>query len=306
MLVYSILEGKKKEAIFWLLELVDSDEQEKAWALLVRTWLMYYNFMYDFWILAAIRCAECGLRRPLLIDLCLALTGCKARDCSAVVAVLIQQNITDSDRWSLLRLRKLQRWAHIIGKDLALCGAVIWESGKEVDDSLKWKEWVSVNREEIKRWIGVLDGLVGRKGRRMFAVQTEILYGLGGRGILHREETTRWRLQGDPMAWREGGDGWWKKEMERYSMGYGDEDDRLDNWWKTHFIGGDDIPDEWGLDEIGKSHGDGILPRGALVSQSKIWRIWWDEMPARLGQLNLKKVCQDSRCNIGELWWGGG
>jgi hypothetical protein len=340
MLVNSILEGNRKEAIFWLLELVDSDELEKAWGVLVRTWILYINFMYDFWILAAIRCAENGMRRSLLVDLCLALTGCKVRDCSTFAVILLQNRIIDDEIvdnslefirecitqgnarsawagiktldkdyncWSILKLNKLQQWNKIIGDRVALCGAVIWECGKRIEDDIKWKVWISVNREEINKWIGVLDEHLGRKSRRIFAVQEEILYGLGGRGVLHRAETTRWLLQGDPMNWWRRGDSWWKRQMEYYGIGgeRGATDERLEKWWSDHFIGNDDIPDEWGLDEINKSHGGGIL--GGEVLGGKIWRIWLDNISPRLaiGPWNLRKVCEnENEHTMKIIWWG--
>ena len=232
MLSHCVLERKLKEAIFWLLELVESGNSAGAWRELVRIWILHYNFMFDGWIIAAIRVAEKGWTRGDLIDLCVALCGCPLRDCSVIGVCLLQGRQVDRvngigkiqdletfvqecmgqgrarsawwgcmkmtelgrDCWSLLKLKKLQKWEKIINDswtELGLCGAVVWECGGNVKG--KWEKWCVYDKKEIEKWTAELDDLLGRKARRKFEVCEEILYGWrkNGRGCMSREKNNR-------------------------------------------------------------------------------------------------------------------
>lgn len=292
------------------MELVDSEENERVWKILVHTWLLHYCCIFDFWILAAMRCVEEGYKESKLVELCLALCGCPVRDCS-VQKILMSQEKTQIeeckdisklldendaigawrqvekgrekgvDYWSFLKLKKLQKWSLEDWK-LTLCGAIVWECGCRKNIEGKWEKWIVINRVEIARWMQELAGLRGRRSRRLFEIPSEILYGIAGRGLT--AEDTRWKLQGDPLLWARDC-GWWAKEIERCGVGVDrvkDEDyeERLDRWWSTHFAIEDDIPDEWGLDEIHKSHGKGCGTD--VFNTGRIWRLWFDDQEARI------------------------
>jgi hypothetical protein len=120
-------------------------------------------------------------------------------------------------------------------------------------------------------------GLLGRRTRRAFAVHPDSIAWLTERGrnlsVYDTNEKELWRLERPTGLW---GSQFWDEAAEEFggwgAVRDGNGDSR--EAFYTHYFP-DDIPDEWSRAERAKSHGSGVLQRGAQPDPVRWLRNWF-------------------------------
>jgi len=306
-LQYSVLNGRVREALFWVKELADSGEQVLCFRTLLETWLLFYGGAFPEWLAAAGEVWRGGEVCSFKLALNLAL--CERKDVSGLYALVLQgepvericsdgslegylvtaisqgrarcamwaaATIGDVERiWNLLPPQVL--WLKSIIQDTHLLFAVICALSTERRLLRKTVDsvWLSLSREQtedIEYW----DSLVGRRGRRMYSVPVSQLCGCGPRWQRDRYSSNLERLYNIESSISNDKDGFWYRALctSGWSVegGWKGDDTALERFYEEYFP--DDIPDEWSLEEQKKSHGFGYLREGDSVSGGRWSRTW--------------------------------
>lgn len=310
-LQHSVLNGRVREAFFWVQELTDSEENLLCFRTLLETWLLFYGGAFPDWLSAAERFWK--NRETTGLELALNLALYEKKDISAIHALCLTEEpvervlsdgsledylktaisqgrarsaiwaaMTIDDLptiWKLLPQRVL--WLSEVLKDkldrvfvLALIVALCTEQRltKNKDTSI----WLPLKREqtdEVDSWITVL----GRRQRRKFSVPAGQLCGVGARWKIVRRSSNLERLYNFEKSVSQDGSGFWFRALTKggwsAERGWNGDDDALESFYEEHFP--DDIPDEWSLEEKRKSHGSGYLrEEGEEISGGRWSRAW--------------------------------
>lgn len=291
-LQYSVLNGRVREALFWVKELTDSGEQLLCFRILLETWLLFYGGAFPEWLSAAERLWRGG--EVCSFELALNLALCEGKDVSGLYALILQgepverifsdgslegylmtaisqgrarcamwaaATIGDVGRiWNLLPPQVL--WLKDSIEDTHLLFAVICALCTERRLSRKTVDnvWLSLSREQTDD-IAYWGSLLGRRGRRIYSVPASQLCGCGPRWQRSRYSSTLERLYNIESSVSSDKDGFWYRALCKSGWsaesGWGGDDAALERFYEEYFP--DDIPDEWSLEEQKKSHGFGYL-----------------------------------------------
>jgi hypothetical protein len=140
-----------------------------------------------------------------------------------------------------------------VPKSVLLCASVLWACSTDVERTA-----VPMSQEVLDS-IGKWCKLFGRRGRRLFGVPVECLYGITERGCISQKMSTIDELRSIHEI---------LTEDRKFSS-----DDEMEEFYATTFP--DDIPDEWSLEDQEKSHGPGVLRTGERLGMAKLGRIWF-------------------------------
>ena len=309
---HCVLNGRVREAFFWIQELTDSGEIGLCFRTLLEIWLLFYGGTFPNWLEAAERSWKgddiSGLE--LAFNLCL----CERKDISGLAALVlvdepVERSHSDGSLEGYIRMA--------ISQGRARCA--VWAAGAIGDLDLVWKllpprvlwlrevlknsegdnkqivfalicalctekrysqskeniVWLPLKREqtdEVDYWITLL----GQRGRRKFSVPAGQLCGCGPRWRIFRDSSNLERLYNFEKSVSLDKDGFWYKTLcdSGWSIEkrWNDDDDALEEFYEEFFP--DDIPDEWSLEEQKRSHGSGYLRSGEQISGGRWSRTW--------------------------------
>jgi len=304
-LLYAIMRGRPLETAFWLQELIDTGLHKEACAALVEAWLWFSLATDPNWIcdlclgtdlhLAAYRLCTNAKDNSLWATL---LTHSDPDTLCANVPSKLPYSEPCLERylslalfqrkgmaaiWAARRLRSVQAqmpaMSRVVPTVMAACGLV----GDSWDTVSLSAQILFVCARSPLRPTAVLPaalvaaiqgwiGWTGRRGRRLFAVPRECLYGLSERGRLLQTESTvaEFRSMDDRIV----ADPGWAAIVAPYRHGSAwRSDEAQEAFYAAYFP--DDIPDEWSAEEAAKSHGLGVLRPGEPVTLQRLGRIWF-------------------------------
>ena len=339
-LLYASMRGRPLETAFWLQELVDTALWREAWATLVEGWLWFSLATDPNWItdirlgsdvallhLAAYRLCTNAKDNSLWATLLTNPQDIPDTICANVpsklpysqpcleryLSLALFQRKGLAATWAAHRLpfvqRQLPAESRIVPSIMAECGLTgdLWTTV-----SLSAQILSICSRSDarpavalpldlvatIERW----RGLIGHRGRRVFAVPQECLYGLTERGRLCQTETTleEFRHMDDIVQM----DAAWSTAIAPFRSGHTwMSDEAMEAFYATYFP--DDIPDEWSREEALKSHGSGLLRANEPATLQKMGRIWFQaesrfvwgfyEWPADLDEKGGSDFCCAAR-----------
>jgi hypothetical protein len=309
-LQHSVLNGRVRDAFFWVQELTDSEENVVCFRTLLETWLLFYGGAFPEWLSAAKRSWKGEQMSGL--ELALNLSLCNRKDISVIHALClteepverilsdgslegylkmsIAQGRSRSAIWAAATIDNLDRiwkllpneivWLSEIFKDksdiwfvYALIVALCTEQRLKKSERVIWKPLSREMTDEVDSWITVL----GRRDRRKFSIPAGQLCGVGGRWKIDRRSSNLKRLYNFEKSISQDGSGFWFKALTKskwsVESGWNGDDDALEEFYEEYFP--DDIPDEWSLEEKKKSHGSGYLREvGEEISGGRWSRSW--------------------------------
>jgi hypothetical protein len=155
-------------------------------------------------------------------------------------------------------------------------------------------------------------GLLGRRSRRAFAVHPDSIAWLTERGrrltVYDSNEKELWRLERSTGLW--GSQVWDELAEEVGGWEVVRSDDAAREAFYTRFFP-DDIPDEWSRAERAKSHGGGVLQKGAQPDPVRWLRNWFGGYPSAVVWEGMKLALQGLSDSVQpadplEFWKGGG
>ena len=292
-LLYAIMRGRPLETAFWCQEWLDSGLVEELWATLVEAWLWFCLSSNPHWItdrcetdphLAAYRLAVGPKDNSLWAVLCINPVDMPDTLCANVpprieltksnleryLSIALYQRKGLAACWAALKLGMGSKELHytsalceslksklhpLIGipDSVMICASVLWACSSDVK-----RIDVPMSQEvldSISKWCK----LFGRRGRRLFSVPVECLYGITERGCISQKVSTIDELRSIHDILTEG---------RKFSS-----DDEMEQFYTAIFP--DDIPDEWSLEDQEKSHGPGVLRTGERLGMAKLGRIWF-------------------------------
>jgi hypothetical protein len=133
---------------------------------------------------------------------------------------------------------------------------------------------------EIATAVAEWQGLLGRRRRRALAVPVDCLYWATARGrtmsVYDSNVKELYRMERSAALW--GSEFWDEAVAERGGWPAVRSDDEVREWFYDTFFP-DDIPDEWSRADQAKSHGGGVLQRGATATLSDWVRRWFGDFP---------------------------
>lgn len=156
--------------------------------------------------------------------------------------------------------------------------------------------------------------LLGRRGRRAFAVQPDSIAWMTDRGrrltVSGSNEKELWRLERPTGIW--GSHAWDELAEEVGGWEAVRSDDAAREEFYDRFFP-DDIPDEWSCEERAKSHGSGVLQKGEQPDLVGWFRNWFGGYRSA-AVLDGMKLALDALSGGGgvrpadplEFWKGGG
>lgn len=309
-LQHSVLNGRVRDAFFWVQELTDSEENSVCFRTLLETWLLFYGGAFPEWLSAAKKSWKGEEMSGL--ELALNLSLCDRKDISVMHAlclteepverilsdgslesylkVSISQGRARSAIWAAATIGNLDRiwkllpnevaWLSEVFKDksdiwfvYALIAALCTESRFKKADKIIWKPLTKEMTDEVDSWIAIL----GRRARRKFSVPAGQLCGIGKRWKMDRRSSNLERLYNFEKSVSQDGSGFWFRALTKsgwsVDSGWNRDDDALEGFYEEYFP--DDIPDEWSLEEKKKSHGSGYLREsGEEISGGRWTRTW--------------------------------
>ena len=153
-------------------------------------------------------------------------------------------------------------------------------------------------------------GCLGRRSRRAFAIHPDSIAWLTGRGrnlsVYDTNEKELWRLERPTGLW---GSQFWDEAAEEFGgwAAVRDDSEAREAFYARYFP--DDIPDEWSRAERGKSHGSGVLQRGAQPDPVRWLRNWFGGYPSAGMPDGMKlalRALEGSACPSPDEFWKGG
>lgn len=160
----------------------------------------------------------------------------------------------------------------------------------------QWKKDVENARAE---W----EGLLGRRGRRIYAIPCDCLSWTTSRGYATYQKHTLRELRGISLAvLGEKGCAYWQRRLEEANPSKDDE--TFEAFMDEEFP--DDIPDEWSKKDQEKSHGYGVLNLKEGPMLGKLLRKWFHSSPCCLVWQGLEKMIRSVEKDAERVWWGSG
>jgi hypothetical protein len=133
---------------------------------------------------------------------------------------------------------------------------------------------------EIATAVTEWQGLLGRRKRRALTVPVDCLYWATARGrtmsVYDSNIKELYRMERSAALW--GSEFWDEAVAERGGWPAVRGDDAVREWFYETFFP-DDIPDEWSRADQAKSHGGGVLQRGAEATLADWVRRWFGDFP---------------------------
>lgn len=270
-LMWSINKGRATEALFWALELIESEMGDELVKSLVLIWAYAFGILRMDWLNKFIEVMEKEeAEREDFFYLVWNLAITKERDAS-VLALLgaglqsVDAGPPDRMNCELTVENALAKRKGLLAWCLLRAEAWNWDripSERGSKEACMWLEDALDDCEYIARAVAVLavtlrgvgaaigtvtgedipyrkveewDGLLGRRRRRVYKIPEECLVYITERGRMKTTESTLAELRWDLIVQI----GWENHEFDK--------------------IFPDDIPDEWSLADQDKSHGAGVL-----------------------------------------------
>ena len=171
-----------------------------------------------------------------------------------------------------------------------------------------WKPLTADVVEQLETW----RGLLGRRARRCFTIHADAIPWLTERGrqltVYDTNEKELLRLERLTALW--GSQAW--DELAEEVGGWEavrDDADARESFYDRFFP--DDIPDEWSRAERAKSHGGGVLQRGAAPDPVRWFRNWFGAAACatiweggRLAMKALESAAATEVTEAGHIWKG--
>jgi hypothetical protein len=301
----AILRGRSQEALFWCLELIDTNLHKIALQSIIETWMLFYT--ESNWILALKN--NYSLKQQSILEACYTLSQEKQRTMSSVEILVLEfqekeeemkreKNVDDFRTavrtgqcqlaWSLAKFLDSEvvwsaliefensniHWirslisSYQIKTPLWLFGIIQWLCIRK-EETVQWSPLTVDLQKKIKEW----KGLQSRRKRRQYTILFPLLYGETSKSSVSKKETTLYRLYSieKSMCSEEG---FWKNVLEfsdfDIESGKWTRNDSLELFYEKYFP--DDIPDEWSLVDQEKSHGKGLGEEP--LSLTRWLRVW--------------------------------
>lgn len=174
---------------------------------------------------------------------------------------------------------------------------------KELVDSWRWVELPMP--AEVVDGIAEWRAATGRRARRAMPIPMECLYWITERGRAPltvydstEGELMRWRFARPRQLW---GSEYWDGVAEEFGgwATIAEEYGPLETFYEREFP--DDIPDEWSRAERAKSHGSGVLQRGAGATAAEWLRRWFGAGADSLGLCRVWRGVEAAMVAAGDL-----
>jgi hypothetical protein len=153
----------------------------------------------------------------------------------------------------------------------SLAAASILVSSRKAQRKLIVKRSI-IDDVAIRNTHASLEGWIKRQGKRIgriFDIPHSALYAITLRGKNRNDFSTLENLH-DIVTSLKQGTPFWKWILANYNL---NKDDAKQDFFDTWFP--DDIPDEWGLADKNKSHGDCLLQEGEVIDARKYLHIYF-------------------------------
>lgn len=308
-LAYAILRGRHVEAAFWCEELVCSEEEDRAWGTLYRTWLEQCLVVVpdwaDTWLSTDTNIHEA------CVELCDACSG--GRDVSLPLLMMIPYEPVAANSnlqefflaaqaagaaqdawWAALQLGSAaaqlpfpladRLFAYLKTLDLpgppnfwlgaTMCAAVLLQAAAATASTAA--EFVRTGEARAPvREIAAWRGLTGRRARRQYAIPRECLLCVSPRGRASSKTSSLPGLYAVHERLLTGeGCSVWNRVLPTSSS-----DEAVEAFYALAFP--DDIPDEWSAADQLQSHGPGTLARSEEPRWTKWANVWLNGAAAR-------------------------
>jgi hypothetical protein len=314
----AILRGRSQEALFWCLELIDTNLHKIALQHIIETWMLF--FTGSNWIEALKN--NYSLKQQSILEACYSLSQEKQRTVSSIELLVLEfeekkeKVAVDDFRMAVRAGQGELAWS--LAKSLD--AEVVWSALTEFENSnIHWIrslissfkvktplwlfgiiQWLCLRKEESVTWVPLTDdlqkkikewkGLLSRRKRRQYAIPFPLLYGETSKSSVLKSKSTLDRLYiiEKSMCKEEG---FWKNVLEFSDFDIESakwtSDDALELFYEKYFP--DDIPDEWSLIDQEKSHGNGLGEEPRSLTR---WLRAWSPPDCTLASHVIRKAME--------------